>query len=174
MDGDAGVDALVGTSSAGGGLQMVVAGLVKELTAESAHRAALGAGAIVADVIAIDDSRSTIEKIETVKRIRPDMILITGGTDGGNISEVASIAEIVAMGTPEPRFGKDFKLPVIFAGNVQARPIIQRIFETQSERMYVVYTDNIRPVLEKEVLEPARRAIHAVSYTHLDVYKRQP
>ncbi|HON86994.1 MAG TPA: glutamate mutase L [Bacillota bacterium] len=167
MEGDAGVDALVGTSSAGGGLQMVVAGLVKELTAESAHRAALGAGAIVADVIAIDDSRSTIEKIETVKRIRPDMILITGGTDGGNISEVASIAEIVAMGTPEPRFGKDFKLPVIFAGNVQARPIIERIFEKQSERMYVVYTDNIRPVLEKEVLEPARRAIHELFLEHV-------
>jgi uncharacterized protein (TIGR01319 family) len=167
VEGNKGVDALVGTSSAGGGLQMVVAGLVKELTAESAHRAALGAGAIVADVIAIDDSRSTIEKIETLKRIRPDMILITGGTDGGNISEVASIAEIVAMGAPEPRFGKDFKLPVIFAGNVQARPMIERIFEKLSERMYVVYTDNIRPVLEREVLEPARRAIHELFLEHV-------
>ncbi len=110
VSGNAGVDIFVATSSAGGGLQMVVTGLMKEITAESANRAALGAGAIVSDVIALDDSRSVIERLEAVKRIRPDMVLITGGTDGGNISEVAAVAEMVAMANPEPRFGHDFKI----------------------------------------------------------------
>ena len=44
-----GCDVYISTSSAGGGLQMMVSGVVKAMTAESAERAALGAGAIVMD-----------------------------------------------------------------------------------------------------------------------------
>src|SRR6185503_10826015 len=58
-----GVDLYVSTSSAGGGLQMMVAGVVKKMTAESAARAALGAGAIVMDAIATNDKRLPHEKI---------------------------------------------------------------------------------------------------------------
>ena len=160
----AGVDLFVATSSAGGGLQMVVAGLMKEITAESAHRAALGAGAVVTDVIALDDSRNVIERLETLKRIRPDMILITGGTDGGNISEVAAVSEMVAMANPEPRLGHDFKTPVIFAGNVEARSHVDRVFDNYTG---ITYADNIRPVLEKEVLGPARNEIHSLYLEHV-------
>lgn len=159
-----GVDVFVATSSAGGGLQMVVTGLMEEITAESAHRAALGAGAIVSDVIALDDPRSVIEKVDAVKRIRPDMVLITGGTDGGNISEVAAVAEMVAMADPQPRFGEEFKIPVIFAGNVQARSLVGELFEDGIE---VSFAENIRPVLEKEVLGPARSQIHNLFLEHV-------
>jgi len=62
-DGNVGVDLYCTTSSAGGGLQMMVAGLIKMMTAESANRAALGAGGIVMDVIARDDGRKPYEKI---------------------------------------------------------------------------------------------------------------
>ncbi|HPT35582.1 MAG TPA: glutamate mutase L [Bacillota bacterium] len=159
-----GVDIFVASSSAGGGLQMVVTGLMKEITAESAHRAALGAGAIVSDVIALDDPRSAIEKIDAIKRLRPDMVLVTGGTDGGNISEVAAIAEMVAMANPEPRFGQDFKTPVIFAGNVEARSFVEQLFKDQME---LSFADNIRPMLEKEVLGPARHKIHDIFLEHV-------
>ena len=74
QDGD-GVDLYISTSSAGGGLQMMVAGVVRNLTAESAERAALGAGAIVMDVIASNDKRLPHEKIERIRALRPDMIL---------------------------------------------------------------------------------------------------
>ena len=50
-----GCDIYISTSSAGGGLQMMVAGVVREMTAESAKRAALGAGAIVMEVMASND-----------------------------------------------------------------------------------------------------------------------
>ena len=50
-----GVDIYVSTSSAGGGLQMMVTGVVQNMTGESAQRAALGAGAIVIDVLASND-----------------------------------------------------------------------------------------------------------------------
>ena len=52
-----GVDIYISTSSAGGGLQMMVAGVVQSMTAESAQRCALGAGAIVMDVLAANDGR---------------------------------------------------------------------------------------------------------------------
>ena len=57
-----GVDIYVSTSSAGGGLQMMVAGVVKSMSAESAERAALGAGSIVMDVLASNDGRKPHEK----------------------------------------------------------------------------------------------------------------
>src|SRR6056297_2351371 len=57
VKGDIGVDAYVSTSSAGGGLQMMVTGVVARMTGESAERAALGAGAIVMDLIASNDKR---------------------------------------------------------------------------------------------------------------------
>lgn len=70
--GDIGVDAYVSTSSAGGGLQMMVTGVVASMTGESAARAALGAGAIVMDIIASNDKRMNHEKIERIRQTRYD------------------------------------------------------------------------------------------------------
>ncbi|MGI6643113.1 MAG: glutamate mutase L [Bacillota bacterium] len=161
---DTGIDVFVATSSAGGGLQMLVTGLINTITAESAYRAALGAGAIVCDVLSLDDNRAIVERIESIKRIRPDMVLVTGGTDGGNISDVAAIAEYLAMANPSPRFGEHFKIPLIYAGNVDARDLVT---EVTGEVMDISYTDNIRPVLEKEVLTPAREEIHRLFLEHV-------
>jgi len=157
--GDEGVDLCVVTSSAGGGLQMSVAGIMREMTAESAHRAALGAGAVVMDVMSIDDGRLTVEKVRRLKELRPDMILLSGGTDGGNISQVMALAEIVSAARPRPRFGSGQKLPLIYAGNVQARPEVERILGEEFDLRVV---PNIRPRMEEEVLEPARREIQRV------------
>ena len=55
-----GVDLYVSTSSAGGGLQMMVAGVVQAMTGESAQRCALGAGAIVMDILAAKDRKSVV------------------------------------------------------------------------------------------------------------------
>ncbi|MDD3051655.1 MAG: glutamate mutase L, partial [Candidatus Cloacimonetes bacterium] len=87
--GNNGADAYVSTSSAGGGLQMMVTGVVAKMTGESAERAALGAGAIVMDLIASNDQRANYEKIERIRLLRPDMILMAGGVDGGTTKHVA-------------------------------------------------------------------------------------
>ena len=162
--GPQGVDLFVATSSAGGGLQMLVAGLAKHLTAESAHRAALGAGAVVLDVLAMDDARMVSEKIERIRKLRPDMILITGGTDGGNISGVAALAEFVAAANPKPRFGQGFRVPVVFAGNISAREYVN---DLMSGVMDVTFTDNLRPDLEHEILEPCIAEIHRLFLEHV-------
>jgi uncharacterized protein (TIGR01319 family) len=159
-----GADIFLATSSAGGGLQMTVAGLIKTLTAESAQRAALGAGAIVMDVISIDDARLVMERIRRLKELRPDIILLSGGTDEGSINHVAAIAEYVAAANPKPRLGGSLKVPVIYAGNVKAREYVEDVL---GETMDVRVVDNIRPTLEREDLEPARRAIHELFLEHV-------
>jgi len=161
---DEGVDLYVTTSSAGGGLQMIVSGLVKAMTAESAERAALGAGAIVMDVYALDDGRETYEKIQRLRFLRPDMILIAGGADGGATDRVVETAELIAAAKPEPRLGIGFKLPVVYAGNKEVRPLIER---TLDQRFVVRSVENIRPKLEVENVEPARSAIHEFFMQHV-------
>ncbi len=127
QQGDRGVDLYLSTSSAGGGLQMMVAGVVKQMTGESAQRAALGAGAIVMDVIASNDGRLPHEKIRRIRQLRPDMILLSGGTDGGTTQHVVELAELIAAAEPKARLGAGYELPVIYAGNKDAAGLIEKI-----------------------------------------------
>jgi uncharacterized protein (TIGR01319 family) len=162
--GTQGVDLYVTTSSAGGGLQMMVAGVIKSMTAESAERAALGAGAIVMDTIAIDDGRLLYEKIDSMRTLRPDMILIAGGTDGGTITHVASTVEMVASAEPKPRLGLGYKLPIVYAGNREARDYVRKLL---GDKFSLKLVENIRPTLETERSEPARDAIHELFMEHV-------
>ena len=164
QDGEKGVDAYVSTSSAGGGLQMMVAGVVKSMTGESAERAALGAGAIVMDVLASNDKRLPHQRIERIRHLRPDMILLSGGIDGGTTKHVVELAEIIAAADPKPRLGSEYKLPVIYAGNKDAREAVKA---TLGNKVDLIITDNIRPVLERENLGPARDKIHDLFMEHV-------
>jgi uncharacterized protein (TIGR01319 family) len=161
---DIGVDAYVSTSSAGGGLQMMVTGVVARMTGESAERAALGAGAIVMDLIASNDKRANYEKIERIRTLRPDMILMAGGVDGGTTKHVAELAELVAAADPKPRLGSSYQLPVIYAGNKKAREAIK---ETLEKKVDLIITENLRPTLEVENLGPARDKIHDLFMEHV-------
>ena len=162
--GDEGVDIYISTSSAGGGLQMMVAGVVRNLTGESAERAALGAGAIVMDVIASNDKRLPHEKIERIRHLRPDMLLLSGGIDGGTTSHVVELAEIIAAARPRPRLGIAYELPLIYAGNIEAR---ESIAERLQDVMALEMVDNLRPVLERENLIPTRHKIQDQFLEHV-------
>ncbi len=161
---DEGVDLYISTSSAGGGLQMMVAGAVRNLTAESAERAALGAGAIVMDVIASNDKRLPHEKIDQIRQLRPDMLLLSGGVDGGTVTHVAELAEIVAAANPKPRLGVSYQMPVIFAGNKDAAGIVREKLES---RMSLEVVDNLRPTMERENLMPTRLKIQDQFLEHV-------
>tara|TARA_B100000315_G_scaffold48108_1_gene42860 strand:+ start:1266 stop:3095 length:1830 start_codon:yes stop_codon:yes gene_type:complete len=164
QNGSNGVDIYISTSSAGGGLQMMVAGVVKGMTGESAERAALGAGSIVMDVLASNDGRKPHEKITRIRQLRPDMILLSGGIDGGTTKHVVELAEILAAANPKQRLGQNYKLPVIYAGNNKA---VNKIEETLGEITDLDVTENIRPVLEMENLKPSRDKIHDLFMEHV-------
>jgi len=156
-------DLYVSTSSAGGGLQMMVAGVVKTMSAESAERAALGAGAILMDTLAVDDGRRDYQKVERLRQLRPDIILMSGGTDGGTKSHLIEMAEVIRRADPKPRFG-DMKLPIIYAGNKDVREEVRAVL---GEGIALQVVDNLRPKLEQENLGPAREEIHEMFLEHV-------
>ena len=159
-----GADLYVSTSSAGGGLQMTVAGVVKAMSAESANRAALGAGAIVMDTIAVDDGRKEYEKVERIRALRPDMILMSGGTDGGTVTHLVEMATMLVSADPRPRLGIGLKVPVIYAGNKEA---LEPVREVLAERVELHPVANLRPSLDVENLAPAREEIHELFLKHV-------
>lgn len=165
VDGMTGCDAYISTSSAGGGLQMMVAGVVRNMSAASAKRAALGAGAIVMETIASNDKRRPHEQIQRIRELRPDMVLLAGGTDGGTVKHVVQLAEMIAPARPQPRFGGAYKLPVIYAGNPDASDAVRQTFEGENIELAVI--PNVRPVLERENLGPARDRIHDLFLEHV-------
>lgn len=103
-------DVRLASSSAAGGLRMVVVGFSPRYTLEAGRRAALGAGANV-----VDDFTWYLDEDELVniRNHRPDVILLTGGTDGGNERALRRNAETLAR--------LDQPVPVIVAGNVDVR-----------------------------------------------------
>ena len=156
QSGDEGVDLYVSTSSAGGGLQMMVSGLVLQMTGESAQRAALGAGAIVMDVIALNDGRRPHEKIRRLRQLRPDMILLSGGTDGGDVqARRRDGRDRSRAADPKARLGAGYELPVIYAGNTRrGRAMVQRAPRRRAPRS--AWCRNLRP--DARAREPEARA----------------
>ena len=103
-------------SSAAGGLRMVTSGLVPELTGEAARLASLGAGAKVVGVYAF---QLTEDDLDDIAKLKPDIFLLVGGTDGGNTECILGNARMLA------RLKGDF--PIIIAGNRTAARECQRI-----------------------------------------------
>lgn len=136
-------------SSAAGGLKMIAIGLVPDLTAEAAKRAALGGGARVLSTFSYNLSS---DEIQEIKNQQPDIILLAGGTDGGNSDTIIFNAKMLAE--------SDIRKPVIVAGNKSARDEIRKIFDESGVEYYVA--DNVMPRLNTLQVEPAREAIRHV------------
>lgn len=136
-------------SSAAGGLRMVAIGLVRDLTVEAARQAALGAGARILDVYAHELTAGDIARIYSQ---RPDIILLAGGTDGGNREVILHNARMLAT--------YPGKVPVVVAGNrVVAGDVAAILARKHSD---VNITENVMPELNQINVEPAREAIRRV------------
>lgn len=136
-------------SSAAGGLKMVAIGLVPELTAEAAKRAALGAGARVLKVYSYE---LTNKEINEIKNSNLDIILLAGGTDGGNKECIIHNAKMLAEG--------NVKLPVVLAGNKVAEDEVEEIFNKSN--IYYRNAENVMPRLNVLNVEPAREEIRKI------------
>jgi uncharacterized protein (TIGR01319 family) len=161
---ETGVDLYCTTSSAGGGLQMMVAGVILTMTAESANRAALGAGAVVMDILAYNDGRDDFQRIEEIRALRPDMILFAGGVDGGTVRHVLHIGEVLKAAKPKPRLGTLYDLPIVYSGNKEATTQVNDLL---GKDYAFTVVPNLRPQLEMENTGPAREAIHELFMEHV-------
>lgn len=153
------------TSSAGGGLQMVVCGHVGHISAESAQRAALGGGAVLLDVFAADDGRSLFQRMERLRTLRPDMILLSGGVDGAEPgSFLIEMCDFIRSAEPKPKFGYQYTLPIIYAGTSKAVNLVEDLL---GDRFALKVVDNLRPSFHEENLTPTREAIHELFIEHV-------
>src|SRR5262249_62081971 len=96
------------------------------------------------------------EKIQRIRSLRPDMILLSGGVDGGTVSHVVELAELLVAADPKARLGSQFSLPVVYAGNKDARALVE---ERLAPRRALSVTGHLRPTLEQENLAPAPHQI---------------
>lgn len=135
-------------SSAAGGLKMVSSGLVPELTAEAAKMASLGAGAKVMKVYSFE---LTEDDVDEIRENRPDILLLVGGTDGGNSECIIHNAKMIA--TIEDEF------PVIVAGNRNASRECKNIL---AEHHPVFVCENVMPKFDKLNIEPTQKQIRDI------------
>ncbi len=136
-------------SSAAGGLRMVAVGLVPKLTVEAARLAALSAGAKLVGAYAYSLTGSEIEEIISKK---PDVILLAGGTDGGNLDFVVNNARVIAE--------SPLDVPVVMAGNKAAQDTVRSIFRKAGKDVRI--TANVLPGVQELNIEPSRRTIREV------------
>ncbi len=136
-------------SSAAGGLKMAAIGLVEELTVEAAKRACLGAGAIVKKVFSY---HMTKREAQELKDADIDIILLAGGTNGGNRECIIHNAKkLVEVGVD---------VPVIIAGNKDAIDEIEEIFENTNIEFHIV--QNVMPQLKKLDVTEAKHIIRKI------------
>jgi len=139
-------DRLLCCSSAAGGLKMVALGLVPSLTAKAARMAASSAGAKVVKTYSFE---ITEEEAREIERIAPDLVLLSGGTDGGN-KEI-----IVSNATKLAKLKGNFS--IIIAGNKSANDEITSVLK-ESDKEWIL-TQNVMPEFNKLNIEPAKECI---------------
>lgn len=139
-------DQLLVCSSAAGGLKMVALGLVPDLTAKAARTAASNAGAKVMKTFSYEIS--SYEQRE-IYNINPDLVLLCGGTDGGNKEVIVANAQRLCA--------IERSFTTIVAGNKSAIDEIEEVFKTAG-KSYVI-TENVMPEFNRLNIEPAREAI---------------
>jgi len=155
------------TSSAGGGLQILVIGLTTVDSAYFATKAVYGAGGIVLNILASDDKRTTTERLFTLNNSHPDIILFTGGFDGGALFGVYRLAEILKCSSISQKFTFNPKLPVVFAGNKEAQDFLSLILMDKCE---VFMMPNIRPQDKVINIKPTQDKIQEIFMDHVMEY----
>jgi uncharacterized protein (TIGR01319 family) len=142
------------SSSAAGGLALVVSGLVPRLSTEAGRIAALGAGAKLIGTLTY---RINADDLEALERWRPDIVLLTGGTDGGDREILLANATALAVWDDCPA--------VIVAGNREVAAQATEILRDGGVRATTV--PNVLPELDTLVPEPVRAAIRDEFFTNI-------
>jgi uncharacterized protein (TIGR01319 family) len=137
---------VLASSSAAGGLRIAVIGNVPGLTVEAANQAALGAGAKVVGSMSF---KLTDEGFRQIERLRPDLILLTGGTDRGDSATILHNARVLAQWR--------LAVPMVVAGNRVAAEEASNILERSGKEVRLA--GNVMPQAGKLAVESAREEI---------------
>ncbi|MGI6677982.1 MAG: glutamate mutase L [Dehalobacterium sp.] len=136
------------TSSAAGGLRMVAMGYMPRVTAKAAKEVAMTAGARVLEIVSFEDPPDY--KVEVLREINPDIILLAGGTDGGDQESMLQNALVIVE--------SKINAVVIIAGNVEAQSQVEGILN--AHHLKTTRVANVMPTIHELNVKPARAAIH--------------
>jgi len=145
---------VLASSSAAGGLRMAVIGLVPGLTVEAANTAALGAGAKLVGSWSFKLPEKALGEIEAQ---RPDMILLTGGTDGGDSATILHNARLLARSR--------LSVPIVMAGNQAVSAEVGDILTNGGKE--VRRAANVMPRSGQLAVEDAREEIRKLFMDHI-------
>ncbi|ADB34647.1 putative glutamate mutase MutL [Kribbella flavida DSM 17836] len=141
-------------SSAGGGLRIAVVGNEELVTAEAGRRVALSSGG---RVVAVVSGGLTATSLKALRADRPDVVLLLGGTDGGNAAVLTRTAEVLAK--------YRWRKPVVAAGNVDARDEVAGLLAGGG--VPAVLADNVVPEIGLFAPDSARAAIREMFLAHV-------
>lgn len=134
--------------SAAGGLRMVALGYMPRVTVKAAKEVAMTAGARVMQVVSADEPLSF--RREVLREINPDIILLSGGTDGGDEACVLENADMICE--------LKSKATVILGCNRYIQRAVAEKFAAAG--IECVRVPNIMPTIHELKVAPARTAIH--------------
>ena len=141
-------------SSAGGGLRLAVVGYEAEVTAEAGHRVGLSAGG---RVVHVSSGPMTTEDVTALRGARPDLVLLVGGTDGGNADVLLHNADRLARSR--------VAVPLVVAGNAEVAPAVSALLASTGRRFVVA--DNVLPRIGVVAPAAARSAIRDAFLRHV-------
>ncbi len=145
-------------SSAGGGLRLAVVGYERAVTAEAGHRVGLSAGA---KIVHVSSGLLTGEGLAALRADRPDVVLLVGGTDGGNTEVLVANARALAA-SPAAATGT---VPVVVAGNIEGRAEVVGVLTAAG--WPAIAAANVLPRIGVLDPLPARAAIREVFIAHV-------
>lgn len=146
-----GVDAVVATISAGPAVKTVVVGLLSDVSLQSARRLAESTYSRVVETLDLSDKRRPDQQVDSIVRSRPDLVLLSGGTDGGASRSVQKMLESIGLAcylTPEEK-----RPVVLYAGNQKLANDVKDLLGSHASKLQI--GPNLRPSLEMEDLAPA-------------------
>ncbi len=141
-------------SSAGGGLRLAVVGYEAEVTAEAGHRVGLSAGG---RVVHVSSGPMTTDDVTALRTARPDLVLLVGGTDGGNADVLLHNADRLARSR--------VAVPLVVAGNAEVAPAVSALLAGTGRRFVVA--DNVLPRIGVVAPAAARSAIRDAFLRHV-------
>lgn len=166
LDDGSGVDSFAATLSAGPALRVVTAGLLPDVSVDSARRLAETMYAQIVDHTSLQDHRRADELIDALLRLHPDLVIMAGGTDGGASRSILKLLEPIGLAS--------YLLPAaqrpvfLYAGNGAMEAEVRDLLTNKVASL--AFTPNVRPALDVEDLEPAARELARL---YIDIRRKQ-
>lgn len=146
-----GVDAIAATLSAGPEIKVIALGLLEDISLESARNLAHTTYASINATISVNDRRKQDQRIDAILRVRPDLIILAGGIDGGASRTILKLLE--AVGLACYLMPNDHRPQILYAGNKKIRDDVNETLGTLTD---LHFAPNIRPTLSTERIMSAQ------------------